>query len=1152
MTEPQFVHLHTHSEYSLLDGMNRPAELCERVKERGMNAVALTDHGNLFGALKFFQAAKKAEVKPIIGCELYVAPGSRKEKKGGERYSNYHLVLLAKDLDGYRNLMKLSSIAYTEGFYYKPRIDLELLSQHSKGLIGLSGCLKGIPPQAILHPKDPARADEELDAAIDRFVQILGKENYFLEIMDHGMPEQKVVQAKLLETAGRHQLAVVATNDAHYPTQEDSIAHDILLCIGTGKLVSDERRMRYSSDQYYIKSPQEMAALFPHVPEALSNTVRVAEMCNLELPLDQQLYPSFKPPDGMDCEVYLRQLSEAGLSDRMKGNVPERYHKQLLYELGVIHNAGFDAYFLITWDFVNYARKNNIAVGPGRGSGAGCIVAWALGITDLDPLHHGLFFERFLNPERISPPDFDIDFCVNRRKEVIDYVKSAYGAANVAYIGTFNTMKAKAALRDVGRVLETPLSEVDRLAKMIPDGPKMTLESALKDSPEFKRAYNSDASVRELIDKAQKVEGLHRNPGVHAAGIVITDQPMDTLVPVFKQTNSDDTVTQFEMGDITKLGLLKCDFLGLKNLTIIELARDLIRENHGVEIEWDELGFDDAPTYQMVAKGQTLGVFQLESSGMRGVCQRLKPTCFTDAAAVIALFRPGPMKNIDRFIDNKHGRQKIEYLDPLLEPILKETYGIIVYQEQVSLIANKLAGFSLGEADVLRAAMGKKKEALMQQMAPKFVQGCVDNGIAEQLASKIWSLMKEFAEYGFNKAHTISYAVIAFRTAYLKAHYPIEFLSALMTHDMGNLEKMPVYLQEARDMELKVLGIDINHSEAEFRPEGGDIRFGMAAVKNVGRAAIEAIVKERSKHGPFASFMDLCERVDQRALNSRMIEALIRVGAFDQLGLHRAQLLECCGEACELAAQQQEERRSGQASLFDTLDADQGGGSALGRMIVPKIPQWNNKEALENEKELIGCYMSGHPLENHRADGNSFANCDAIGLEDMPDEQEVVFMGIINRIIKRVDRNNREFAFVEMEDFTGAVEITFFSDAYEKSRRFLQPDAVLLVFGGVNEFNGAKKIRAERAEPAEQVRLAQTREVLVTLEAAQYKPDFLQVLEALAAAHPGPCPLMFTLEHPEGGAFVLQSASPKKITPDQDFLQEIANLGITRPLRFMR
>ncbi|MBN1516250.1 DNA polymerase III subunit alpha [Candidatus Sumerlaeota bacterium] len=1174
MPQREFVHLHTHSEFSLLDGMNRMGALAGRVKELGMPGLALTDHGNLFGALEFQKAMKGAGLKPIIGCEVYITLGNRKDRNKEDR--RYHTGLLCKNQQGYRNLCKLVSLAYTEGYYYKPRIDLELLAAHSEGLVALSGCLQGPLPQAILANGSAGTSDTErrVHETVDSFRQIMGEGNYFLEIMDHGLEPQKIVTRAILELRKKHNLPLVATNDAHYLTREDSQPHDVLLCIGTGSLVHEKERLRYNTDQVYLKSPDEMWELFGEIPEALTNTLRIAEMCDAKVMCAEghELYPHYPSvPEGTDAASYLRQLAVDGLRERLGGEIPAEYGERLDFELNVIHNTEFDDYFLIVWDFINFAVKHNIPVGPGRGSGAGSVVAWSLKITDLDPIEHGLFFERFLNPERIEPPDFDIDFCINRRGEVIEYVRQKYGTENVAQIVTFGTLKSRAAVRDVGRVLDIPLANVDRVAKMIPTiiqlphnveqklddaqkkkETKPILENALKYAKDLREAYESDMPerTRELIDAAIKVEGLHRHTGMHAAGVVITDRPLNEMIPIFKTPAEPELITQFEMKNVTEVGLLKMDFLGLKNLTVIDEAMQMIGRIHGRKIDWAEIGYDDPPTYQLIARGQTTGVFQLESEGMKKVCRQLKPTCFGDVAAVIALYRPGPMQFIDTFVENKHKPDSIQYLHPKLEPILKETYGIIVYQEQVMQISNNLAGFSLGQGDILRKAMGKKNAALMEKMRVEFIEGCKKNEISEKIAQEIWNQMEKFAAYGFNKSHTVAYAVVSFRTAWLKAHYPTEFMASLITHDMGNLDKMPVYFQECSDMGIQILPIDINTSRATFTPDGRNIRFGLAAIKNVGRGAIDAIVDEREAHGPFADFKDFAARVDSKAMNSRMIEAAIRVGAFDALGAHRAQLIQCYSAIMELAAHVRAEMESGQGSLFDDLGDDEGGGTALEQFEYPELRHWHRREMLENEKELTGYYLTGHPLEDYRGDFESFCNCNALELKDLPKDRGVVFIGIVLRVIKRVDRKGKEFAFIEMEDFTGAAEVTCFSDVYSAARDVILKDEILAVRGRVDTYGERHKIMADEVMPVEHFRLRHAREVHLRLEPDEFTSGTLQRVREAAAEYPGDAPVYCRLPHPDGGFIVLGESDPPRVKPTQDFLNAMQSLNLTRPFCF--
>jgi len=1149
MSQSRFVHLHLHSEYSLLDGACRLNSLFDRVKELGMDAVALTDHGNLFGAFDFYKEAKARGVKPLIGCELYAAPGSRFEKRGTEAASNQHLLLLAESVEGYYSLVKLSSLAYDEGFYYKPRIDLELLEKYKKGLVGLSGCLKGPVAERLLEGDERGAL-----RAVDACAQILGRGNYYLEIMDHGMPEQRKVNEGILRLAQKTGLPVVATNDCHYLKREDAEIHDILLCISTGKGLEEENRLRFSSDQLYLKSPEEMIELFGHVPGAIENTVALADRLNPSIPVNQKLYPVFVPPEGKTDKQYLRELSEAGLKSRFPKGLPDErvYRPRVEYELETIEKTGFTSYYLVVWDFINYARKQGIPVGL-RGSGAASLVAYAVGITDLDPIRHSLVFERFLNPERVDPPDFDIDFCYERRGEVIEYVKKKYGEKNVAQIVTFGTLKARNAVRDVGRVMGMTPSEVDRIAKLIPETLGITLDQALQHVADLKRLYENDSRVRRLIDFARRLEGTVRHSSTHAAGVVIADQELSDLAPTYRisgQGGQQEIATQYAWKQVIALGLLKMDFLGLKNLTIIGRCMRTVRETRGIEIDWSQIPDNDPQTYAMLQEGQAFGVFQLESSGMRDLLRRLKPESIAEITALIALYRPGPMQNIEEFIDRKHGRIQATYDHPLLEPILKETYGLIIYQEQVQQIANVLAGFSLGQGDVLRRAMGKKIKEEMDCQREIFIEGAVARGVERQTAEKIFALMAKFAEYGFNKGHSASYAVVSFRTAYLKAHYPVEYMAALLTNEIGaNNGKLGLYISKAKEMGLAVLPPDINESNAEFTPVGEAIRFGLAAIKNVGAGVVDCIVEERKRNGPYTSLQNFCERVSHKALNSRMLECLIRAGAMDSLSVTRPQLLAIATDCLEVANQTKRERAGGQGSLFDMLEGETAKG--LTEIPLPDVPDWSDKERLQNERELLGFFVSGHPLQGYAADVRSFSTMTSSTLRAAPDQAEAAMIGVITRIQTKADRSGSMMAFVELDDLEGSFEVLFFSRVYENCREKAVDGAVLWVKGRVSETNGERKLLAEEVEWAEDLRRKRARFVDLALPISQIDEEHLDRLRRAVKRHRGRCPLRLRIEAGEDlGEIVIETDKQYRINPSSAFVQDLERLGVEKALTY--
>ncbi|MDD5476520.1 MAG: DNA polymerase III subunit alpha, partial [Syntrophales bacterium] len=909
----EFVHLHLHTQYSLLDGACRIPEILAIAKSYKMDSLAITDHGNMFGAIEFYLEAQKAGIKPIIGCEVYVAPKSRLDKSGsGIEEAANHLILLARDESGYQNLMKLVSIGYLEGFYYRPRIDKEILSQHAQGIIGLSACLKGEVPWLI----QQKRFNDALKAA-DTFQSIFGKGNFYLEIQANSIPEQKIVNEGLVKIAKELDMPLVATNDVHYPTKDKAAAHEALLCIQTQTTLEDPKHMRFQTDEFYFRSPEEMKTTFRDYPQAIKNTLEIAQRCNLELDFKQLHLPKYNPPEGKDKEAYLLELCENGMKNKGLTDNPEA-QSRLGHEFKIIKDMGFISYFLIVWDFISHAKEKGIPVGPGRGSAAGSLVSFLLGITDLNPLKYGLLFERFLNPERMSMPDIDIDFCYERRQEVIDYVTQKYGKENVAQIITFGTMQARGVIRDVGRVMAIPYADVDRIAKLVPAELDMTLKKAMESEPELNNLYKNDPEINKLINIALSLEGLNRHASVHAAGVIITDKPLQNYMPLFK-TGDDQITTGYSMGLLEKIGLLKVDFLGLKTLTVVDETLKLIKKTRGIELKADELPLDDANTYKLLASSHTVGVFQVESSGMRDLLKKLIPEHFEDLIALLALYRPGPIGSgmLDDFMKRKHGLTPIKYEHPKLEPILKETYGIMVYQEQIMQIASALAGFSLAQADILRKAMGKKIPEVMEKQRSNFVRGCVKNSIKEATATKIFDLIEYFSGYGFNKSHSTAYAIVSYNTAFLKANYPVEFMTALLTSERDNTDKIVMYVNEAQQMGLKVLPPDINESDVLFKVEDPtSIRFGLLAIKNVGRGAAESIVEARQK-AKFKSLEDLCTRIDLRLANRKVLESLIKCGALDCLGAARARMFANLETMLERAQKIQKEKSSGQLSFFD-------------------------------------------------------------------------------------------------------------------------------------------------------------------------------------------------------------------------------------------
>lgn len=1073
-----FAHLHVHTEYSLLDGSNKIKEYVARVKELGMNSAAITDHGVMFGVIDFYRAAKAEGIKPILGCEVYVAPGSRFEKEAGtneDRY--YHLVLLAENNQGYANLVKIVSKGFVEGYYYKPRVDLELLEQYHEGIIALSACLAGEVQRNLARTMY-----EEAKRAAERYENIFGKDNFFLELQDHGIPEQGMVNQQLLRLSQETGIALVATNDVHYTFAEDEKPHDILLCIQTGKKLDDENRMRYEGGQYYVKSPEEMAALFPYALQALENTQKIADRCNVEIEFGVTKLPRYDVPEGYTSWEYLNKLCFEGLESRYVP-VTEELKERLTYELDVIRTMGYVDYFLIVWDFIKYARDHDIMVGPGRGSAAGSIVSYTLGITDIDPIKYQLLFERFLNPERVSMPDIDIDFCFERRQEVIDYVVRKYGADRVVQIVTFGTMAARGVIRDVGRVMDLPYAFVDSIAKMIPTELNITLTKALNMNPELKNVYDNDPQVKELIDMSLRLEGLPRHTSMHAAGVVISQKSVDEYVPL--SLGADGAVTtQFTMTTLEELGLLKMDFLGLRTLTVIQNATRLAEKSAGKIIDMHAIDYNDKAVLDSIGTGKTDGVFQLESNGMKSFMKELKPQNLEDIIAGISLYRPGPMDFIPQYIKGKNDKDSITYDCPQLEAILKPTYGCIVYQEQVMQIVRDLAGYTLGRSDLVRRAMSKKKGDVMQRERQNFVYGneeegvpgCIANGISEQIANKIYDEMIDFAKYAFNKSHAAAYAVVAYQTAYLKYYYPVEFMAALMTSVIDNPGKVSEYIYACRQMGIKILPPDINEGEGNFSVDGGNIRYGLAAIKSIGRPVIESIIKEREIGGRYTTLKNFIERLSSKEVNKRTIENFIKSGAFDSLAGTRKQKMMIYIQILEQVNQEKKYSMSGQMSLFDLVEEDQKSDFDIP---LPDVGEYEKANLFAFEKEVLGVYVSGHPLEEYEARWRK--SISATTLDFQPDEdtghskvrdgaREVVGGIIAAKTIKHT-KANKVMAFLTLEDLLGTVEIVVFPKDYEKNKLYLEEDNKVFVRGRVSEEDeSASKLICETIVPFDQVK----------------------------------------------------------------------------------
>jgi len=1113
-----FVHLHLHTQFSLLDGANQIDPLVKQIKAFGQPAVAMTDHGNMFGAIEFYRKAKEAGVKPIIGCEAYMALGSRHAKKDSGLAHNdyYHLILLSRNLTGYQNLVKLVSKGYLEGFYYKPRIDKELLKQHHEGIIALSGCLSGEIPY-LLGQKDMDGAM----AVAGEFQEIFGKDHFYLEVQANGLDHQRVANAGLIEIHKKLGIPLAGTNDCHYLRKEDSRPHELMLCLQTGKTLGDPNRMKFDTDQLYVKSTEEIAPAFAEFPGAVNNTCRIADHCELELVLNKTHLPQYKVPEGYTRESYVEQLAIEGLKSRLKerpSKVPSAvYEQRLREELMVICSMGFAGYFLIVWDIIRFARSRGIPVGPGRGSAAGSLVAYALRITDLDPLVYSLLFERFLNPERVSLPDIDMDFCMDRRSEVINYVVDKYGSDHVAQIITFGTLGAKAAIRDVGRVLEMPYAEADKVAKLVPNQLNITLQQALDTEPRLRELVETDTKVKELMTIAQSLEGLARHASTHAAGVVISEGPLTDHVPLYKGAN-DEIVTQYSMGDVEKIGLVKFDFLGLKTLTMIRRAETLINEGRPDQppLAIDQVPFDDPKTFALLSSGKTTGIFQLESSGMRDLLTGFKPDRFEDIIAIIALYRPGPMDLIPDFIKRKQGKIPITYETPELEPILKDTYGVIVYQEQVMAIANRVAGFSLGQADILRRAMGKKKPEEMEKLRVKFLDGAKKNKIAEKKAEKLYELIQKFAGYGFNKSHAAAYAVVCYQTGYLKAHYPTEFMAALMTSDMGNTDKIVGYFTECRDLGIKVLGPDVNESRKNFAVVDGAIRFGLAAIKNVGEGAVDSMLAIRAEGGPFKSFFDFCRRVDLHKVNKRMLEGLIKAGAFDSLGAKRAQLMAMLDQALEDGAAAQRERELGQTSIFGGDPTVVGDGAHLAEPSFPDIPEWDQADRLKYERELTGFYITAHPLARFEATIHALSTATTVGLSELSDGKEVKLCGIIATVKSMLTKKGDRMAYVTLEDLHGTVEVIVFPDLFKTAGDLIAPERLIRLTGTIDRGDKGTKIRGSKIEPLADVQTQSIKRIRIRLLDRPGVTDQLPRLLDVFKRHPGNTSISLSFRANEG------------------------------------
>jgi len=1141
---PPFVHLHCHTDYSLLDGACETNRLMQTVAEQGMPAVAMTDHGNMFGAVEFYNSAKNHGINPIIGCEVYTAPLGQKDRSNARAYN--HLVVLCENQEGYRNLIKLVSSGYLDGFYNKPRIDKDLLARHSKGLIALSACLKGDIAEHLMEDKY-----QEAKRLAYEYQDIFGKENFFLELQDHGLEQDKKILPMLYRMSRESGMPLVATNDAHYLKRDDARAHEVMLCIQTGKTMSDPSRMKWDSPDFYLKSRDEMMMIFGEVEEALDRTWDIAQRCQVKLEKVTDPFPRFDIPGPHTIDSYFEFAAREGFERRRArlelmqkaGTLRqplEAYYERLDREIKMIQQMKFSGYFLVVWDFIQYSKSKGIPVGPGRGSAAGSLVSYALSITDVDPLQYGLLFERFLNPERISMPDVDIDFCTNRRGEVIQYVTEKYGRDFVAQIITFGTLGARAAIKDVGRVLDMSFGEVDKLTKLVPGQPlNIKLKEAFAVEPGFEEAAKADPRVREVLDTAVRLEGMARNAGMHAAGVVISSTPLKELVPLYK-TNRDEVVTQYDMSGVEKLGLLKMDFLGLTTLTIIHEAVRLIEVHRGQELVLEDLPLDDEQTYGIFSNGYTSGIFQFESPGMRDVLRRYQPERIEDLTALNALYRPGPIKGgvIDDFIDRKHGRKQVSYEIDDIRPILEETYGIMLYQEQVMQISQVLAGYSLGEADILRRAMGKKKKEEMDAQRERFLKGAAQLKFPAKKVEKIFDLMAQFAEYGFNKSHSAAYAYLAYLTAYLKAHYPIEFMSALLTSETGNTSKVVKYINECRDMQIQVLPPDINQSALTFTPSGNAIRFGLGAIKNVGASAVNNIVEVRDQGGAFPSLATFCERVDLASVNRRMIESFIKAGAMDSLPGNRAQLFGTIDSAMESGQRAMRDRLSGQSGLFGEMLA-----GADEERPLPELADWTSKEKLAGEKEMLGFYVTGHPLDEFRDKVKEKATHNSGELEELKRGDEVVICGVITGLQRRRNKDGKPWASFQLEDWFGNADCMCFFTAYESLHADLLEDAAVMIRGtALPEENAPARISVKEVTPLASVRLYLPRliSIRVPVGARQTELDRAVALQELFGKKQGEAEVRLRLEKARDFSVILDIQA--RVRPDKEFCAEVERI----------
>lgn len=1137
-----FAHLHVHTQYSLLDGACHIDKLLKLAQANKLPALAITDHGNMFGVIEFYQSAMAHGIKPIIGCEVYVAPDSRFEKSAhGIQEASFHLILLAKNETGYKNLIKLVSLGYLEGFYYRPRVDKELLRKYSEGLVCLSSCLKGEIPY-LIHTE---RIDQ-MQVVANEFKGMFEKGDFYFELMDNGIPEQNKVNECLIEFSKKLDIPLVATGDIHYLRKEDARAHEALLCIQTQTNLDDPNRLRFQTDEFYFKTPKQMSDAFLHCPEAVRNTVHIAEKCNLELDFTKTHLPQFRPPEGKTRDQFLRELCEEGLKCKY-GGISDEIRKRLEYELRIINSSGYTSYFLIAWDFVRYAKSAGIPVGPGRGSAAGSIVSYGLGITNIDPLRYDLLFERFLNPERVSLPDIDIDFCYERRNEVIDYVIKKYSKDNVAQIITFGTMLAKAVLRDVARVMNFPYADADRIAKLVPNDLNITLAQAIEHEPELKALYRDDPRVTRLINTSMVLEGLTRHASTHAAGVVISDKPLIENVPLFK-TGDDQITTGLPMASLEKVGLLKMDFLGLRTLTVISETIKIIKKTKNLDIDITCIPIDDAGVFKLLSNSETAGVFQLESSGMRELLKKLKPNKFEDIIAVLALFRPGPIGSgmTEDFIARKHKKVPIRYDHPKLESILKETYGIIVYQEQVMRIASDLAGFSLSQADNLRRAMSKKTPEVMEEAREHFIKGAMKNGVEKKTTEKVFNLIEYFSGYGFNKSHSTAYAMISYRTAYLKANFPVEFMTALLTSEKDNMDKIVAYIDEAERMGINILPPDVEESYAKFTvidasAQNGIIRFGLSAVKNVGQGAIESVVEARKKTAGFKTLFDFFKHIDTRLSNKKVIESLIKCGAFDRFGYKRSALFSVVDKLLNTASNFNKDRQGGQLSFFDKAEADTFKSSLF--VDIPDIPEWPENQLLTFEKEMLGFYVTKHPLTRYKGFLAKLSTCSTKKLSGRKDGEEISIGGILSKVKTTVTkRTGEKMAITTLEDLDGTVEVLFFPSSYQKTAGYVKKDSFIYIKGRLSLREENPKIIANDASDLEEAFGKFSKSVTVVMHNSSAQKENFEQLKKILGQHQGDVPVYITFATKNNGNVQMRIGKELYVKPSFELVNEVEGL----------